>query len=103
MTKERSKLTDIILGFLASAVLWVMAIPIAGRIPLGEDLVFWNSGVLVFIFPFLFFGASFLAAKKSAEKKSMTFLKAFLICFSVPLITYLSGMLLAFFAIQHFN
>ena len=93
---KTKKSTQIFLGFLSSVGLWAFGHLLSGRLSFVEDIVFFNAGPLVLIFPFVFIAACILVAKYSAKAGKDIYYKSAIIFFAMPAVCWIMSQLFSF-------
>lgn len=97
MTKEKNKFAEAVLGILTGITLWVIGQLISGRLAFVEYMELYETWILVFLFPPLFFGTCIWLAKYSAKNRTNAYFISAMIMFFVPVIAYVLAILLSLF------
>lgn len=84
MNTRKAKAKQIILGILTAIGLWVSGHLLSGRLLFVEEIEFYPTGPLVFIFPFVFAAACTLIARYAVKKSKYTYFTASVISFFYP-------------------
>lgn len=96
-TANKTKSTtikEILLGFLTSSFVWLSAFLFSGRIALGDELKFWDTGLLVFAFPIFFCLSCIAVGIYSSKTAKDTYFKASLLLLSVPFVSFVIYLIL---------
>ncbi len=98
MNTVNKKSTQIFYGILTGIGLWVFGHLLSGKLSFVEDIDLYNTGILVFLFPYIFALCCILVAKYSVKSKNLIYFKTSLICFTLPAfcaaVTFLLGFIM---------
>lgn len=95
MNNKSKKSTQFFHGLLSGALLWLSGVLLSGKFAFVEDIELYETGYLVFIFPYIFAFTLVAAAKYSVKTERPIYFKTSLIFFLLPLLcaalSYLSS------------
>lgn len=78
------KSTQIFHGILTGIGLWIFGHLLSGKLSFVEDIELYETGFLVFLFPYVFALSCILVTKYSVKSEKPIYFKTSLICFLLP-------------------
>ena len=88
MNAQKKKGTQIFLGIAFAIVVWAFGILLSGMFCFVENIELYPSGVLVLLFPLLFFGACVFASKYALKSGNKSFFVSSAVSLAFPMIAW---------------